>query len=422
MTEHGTGGKILHGRLSKQAWMVAPETLRVMEALSEDGGQARFVGGCVRDALVNRKVVDIDIATPHLPEEVIRRLVKNKIDYAPTGLKHGTVTAIADGTPFEITTLRVDVKTHGRHADVAFTDDWEKDAARRDFTINAMSATQDGEVFDFFGGMEDLRVGRVAFVGDAATRITEDALRILRFFRFFAHYGQGEADRAALEACTRKAGDIAKLSAERVRDETLKLLLSDRSPLVWRLMQKEGIVTHFLPEASHAEALEALVRLESDHHSTPFAPRRLAALLEVTKEGLGRVARHLRLSNEQAWQLLQLLFPPMDVSTKMSAHDVRRLVYRTDNDIARSLLLLAAARAGAGADIAAAYDEATAFRPPRFPLAGEDVLALGVRAGADVGRILKDMENWWLARDFKPGRGEALEYLKACYTPANDKK
>ena len=174
--------------------MLAPETQKVMSALMENGGAARFVGGCVRNALANRPVLDIDIATPLPPEEVIARLTAHKIGYAPTGLKHGTVTAIADGHPFEITTLRRDVATDGRHAEVAFTDDWQADAARRDFTFNAMYATTEGELFDPFGGVEDLRAGRVRFVGDAAARIGEDVLRILRFFRFYAHFGKGAAD------------------------------------------------------------------------------------------------------------------------------------------------------------------------------------------------------------------------------------
>jgi poly(A) polymerase len=254
-------------------------------------------------------------------------------------------------------------------------------------------------------------------VGDPETRIREDVLRILRYFRFHAHLGQGAPDAACLAACIRLAGQIPKLSAERIRDETLKLLAAERSAEVWGLMLREGVTTHFLPEATNVRALENLLRLEHDKHSAPFIMRRLAALLEVTKEGLIRVAKALRLSNEQAFQLFQLLFPPMPVSTGMTAHAVRKLVHYTDNDVARSLLLLAAARSD-GADIAALYQEATAFRPPRFPLMGEDVLALGLPPGPDIGRILGEMEKWWLERDFKPGRSEALAYLKTCYTPA----
>ena len=178
--------------------------------------------------------------------------------------------AIVDGTPFEITTLRVDVNTNGRHAEVAYTDDWEKDAARRDFTINAMSATIDGDVFDSFGGIEDLRLGRVVFVGDAEQRIREDVLRILRYFRFFAHFGQGEPDAAALTACIKMAGDIPKLSAERIREEVLKLLKADRAAIVWKLMLHAGVVTHFMPEATNVAALETLLQLEQDHHSAPL--------------------------------------------------------------------------------------------------------------------------------------------------------
>ncbi len=207
------------GTLAKQAWMIAPETVTLMAALSADGGEARFVGGCVRNALCNRKVIDIDIATPLKPDEVIERLTAAKIHYVPTGLKHGTVTAIVDGKPFEITTLRVDVQNHGRHADVAFTADWKADAARRDFTINAMSATPDGDLYDPFNGVDDLRKGRVIFVGDAEKRIAEDILRILRYFRFLAHFGKGEADKGAIAACAKFAPQIKTLSAERLRQK-----------------------------------------------------------------------------------------------------------------------------------------------------------------------------------------------------------
>lgn len=404
---------VLLGKISKQAWMVAPETRRVMESLQRDGGDARFVGGCVRDALVNRKVIDIDIATPLRPEEVIARLQEDKIAVVPTGLKHGTVTAVADGRPFEITTLRRDIAAYGRHADVAFTDDWKADAARRDFTFNALYATLEGDVHDYFGGIEDLRIGRVAFIGVPEERIGEDVLRILRFFRFYAHLGRGAPDAAALAACEKLSDLIPRLSAERIRMETLKLLEAPRCAEVWALMMEHRIVTRFLPEATNVKRLARLVALEEKYQSPGFIMRRLAAVLDVTVQGIVDIGEDLRLSREQVQQLLTLFEPAHDVSLRMDEKEVRRAVYRMGNDAVRSLLLLRAAEAEDEQNLKEIYGWATAFRAPRLPVVGNDVLGLGVAPGPEVGRILGDVEDWWVAQDFAPGRTACLEKLKA---------
>jgi len=404
---------VYHGKLARKAWMVAPETLAVMAALGDSGKEPRFVGGCVRDALANRNVVDIDIATPLLPQEVMAHLAAAKIKCVPTGLSHGTVTAIVDGKPFEVTTLRVDVNPLGRHAEVEFTDDWRADAARRDFTINAMSANLEGDVFDPFGGIEDLRMGRIVFVGDPDKRIEEDVLRILRFFRFFAHFGQGLPDAAALKACAKQAGKIARLSVERIRQETFRLLESDRCAIVWDLMLRTGVLTHFLPEATNIKALDRLLTLEHDHHSHAFVLRRLAAALDVPPAGVENLVQGLKLSNEQADQLLTMIEPPMDVTTRMTESAVRRLVYTLGNDMARSLLLLAAAKTGENGNLDALYNVATAFRAPRLPVVGDDLIKLGWPQGPALGQTLHALEDWWIAKDFAPGRTECLEKLKA---------
>lgn len=399
------------GKLQPQAWMVAPETQRVMQALRSDGGDARFVGGCVRNALANRRVTDIDIATPLTPEQVIERLEAHKIDYAPTGMKHGTVTAIADGHPFEITTLRLDVMTFGRHAEVKFTDDWKTDASRRDFTINTIYATAEGDLFDPFGGIEDLRLGLVRFVGEPERRIHEDVLRILRFFRFYAHFGQGKPDDASLKACMAAAPEIKKLSAERVRQEILKLLESDRCPMVWQLMLRGGVVTHFLPEATNIQALENIVRLEAATHNPAFPLRRLAAVIDVTATGLENISKGLRLSHNQSDYLLKMIGPAHALPENVNEADVKRLVYHQGNDTVRSLLLLSAARSGGEAHLLPLYETATTFRPPRFPLTGEDALNIGYPRGPAIGQALGVVEEWWIGEDFKPGRAECLKKL-----------
>ncbi len=402
---------VLLGKISKQAWMVAPETLRIMECLLKDGAEARFVGGCVRDALVNRRVMDIDIATTLKPEEVVARLTEEKIPVVPTGLKHGTVTAVVDGRPFEITTLRRDVATYGRHADVVFTDDWKADAARRDFTFNALSATMDGDVHDYFGGIEDLRMGRVVFVGDPETRIREDVLRILRYFRFLAHFGRGDADDAAVTACEKMADHIPRLSAERIRTEVLKLLDAPRCADVWALMMEHRVVTNFLPEGTNVKRLARLVALEEKYHSPGFALRRLAGVLEVTVQGMIQLSEDLRLSREQTTQMLSMMEPPVEVSLHMDQKAVRRAVHQLGNDTLRSLLLLCAANGEDEGNLAEIYGWATTFRVPRFPLQGSDVLALGIPAGPEVGRVLDIMRDWWAGQDFSPGRTACLEKM-----------
>lgn len=389
------------GKISVPAWMVAAETQKVMSALTDDGGDARFVGGCVRDTLANRRVVDIDIATPLLPKEVIARLEKNKISFVPTGLAHGTVTAIVDGKPFEITTLRRDVATDGRHAEVAFTDDWREDAARRDFTFNAIFATLDGDIFDPFGGIEDLRRGRVRFVGAPEQRIAEDYLRILRFFRFHAHFGQGDADAKALAACAQAATHIAELSAERIRQEILKLLEAKNCAPVWQMMIDQGIIRHALPEATNAEALARLVDMEEKYETEPSALRRLAALIGEAKTA--PITEKLRLSRQQTARLSSMR---MDKAELQDAASIRRAVYRHGNDAVRNALLLAAPL-----NMQELYHEATVFRAQSLPVEGEDVLALGIASGPRVGEILNAVEDWWISQDFAPNRATCLQKL-----------
>jgi poly(A) polymerase len=398
------------GRLNEQAWMAQEETVLVMQALHDGGGEARFVGGCVRDALCNRKVVDIDIATPLKPEAVIERLTARGIRHAPTGLKHGTVTALCKGRPFEITTLRIDAIPYGRHADVVFTDDWEADAARRDFTFNALSATREGEVFDYFGGIRDLADGRVLFVGDPGKRIEEDVLRILRFFRFTAWYGRGLPDPAALRACAAHAKLIPRLSAERLRQETLKILTAPHADIVWRMMMTAGVSGQYLPEATGIAALERLCAVEAAWQVGAEPLRRLASLLEINKPDFPLVVSGLKLSNAQGAALERMAFPDAPPGDAPAA---RRFCYRQGPDMARALLLLAAARdAKAAPALKALYDIVTAFRPPRFPLTGDDVAALGLKPGPRTGQLLKAVEDWWLEGDFAAGRTACLEQLK----------
>lgn len=403
------------GKIPPQAWMTAPETVQIMTALQAPGHESRFVGGCVRDTLANRRVIDIDIATTLRPEQVIDALTAAKIHHVPTGLQHGTITAIVDGKPFEITTLRIDRHTDGRHAEVRFTDDWKKDAERRDFTINTLSMTMDGDIYDPFDGIAHLREGRVMFVGDPEKRIAEDYLRILRYFRFLAQFGTSGVDDAALDACANHAKNITRLSAERVRQETLRILESDRAADVWELMILHRVATHFLPEAMNVKVLKKLAVLEKRFQCAGSGMRRLAALLAIDMTDIPAISSALRLSNEQTVRLIAMKTPlPLsDIKGPEAARHIRRYVHQRGADAVRSLLLLAEAAGGAIPNLDELFTIATQFRVKPLPIEGKDILALGIPPGPRVGQILRAVEDWWISEDFQPGRTACLEKLSA---------
>ncbi len=385
-----------------QPWMAEAATRAVIAAL---GGEGRFVGGCVRDALLGRAIGDVDIATPLPPEEVIRRLEAAAIKAVPTGLAHGTVTAVVPPRHFEITTLRRDVETDGRHARVAFTADWAADAARRDFTMNALFLDAEGHVFDPVGGLADLRAGQVRFVGDAAARIREDVLRLLRFYRFHAHYGRGEADAAARAACRALAPLLPSLSGERVAAEMLKLLAAPDPLPTLRLMSDDGVLRTLLPEAASLDRLAALLPLEP----APDPLRRLGALVAGDPAA---PAERLRLSNEQRARLAALAVPPWPVDLAGDEAIQRRALHHLGAGLYRDLVLLRAAESGARERLPALLALAARWQPLTFPLKGRNVIALGVPAGERVGSLLAELEHWWEEGDYRADRDAVLAELK----------
>lgn len=400
-------------RLAPQPWMTASESRAVFDALAAGGADARFVGGCVRDAWLGRPVKDIDIATHAPPERVMELLAAAGIRVIPTGIAHGTVTALSGGHPYEITTLRRDVESFGRHARVEFTDDWVEDAARRDLTMNALSCTADGLVHDPFGGLADLAAGRVRFVGEARRRIEEDVLRLLRFFRFHAHYGRGEPDAEALAACTDLAPRLPALSGERVRGELFRLLTAPGTAAVWCLMIGQGVMAHLLPSATATGRLARLVRLEHDLDEMADPTRRLAAVLEdEDRAGALAVAEALRLSNTERDRLVSLVEPPVAVSAADTTIRLRQALYRIgDAALYRDLLLMAALEFAGPLDLTvlrAALATAGDLPDLRLPIAGRDLLALGVERGPGLGKLLKQVEAWWIAEDFRPDRAACL--------------
>ena len=389
----------------RHPWMTMPETRKLIAALGE--GHARFVGGVVRNALLDSEVSDIDIATPLVPGEVTKRLEAAGIKAVPTGLDHGTVTAVVDGKPFEVTTLRRDVETDGRHAVVAFSTDWAQDARRRDFTMNALYATPDGEVFDCVGGVDDLKAGRVRFVGDAAARIAEDYLRILRLFRFHAWYGKGEIDGEALNAAAAGKSGLQSLSAERVQKEMLRLLEAENPVPSLRAMAATSILSEVFPGALNLARLERLVAIDTDNFFTPDPVLRLAAM------GAGE---NLKLSNAQAERLDDLANAREKIVSYLSIKDVRRLLYRLGARRFKDRAFLKWAEDPKESNFIqwrALLAMADAWQRPVFPLTGANVMNAGIAQGPLVGRILAEVEEWWIESDFTDDEFSLAERLKA---------
>lgn len=385
--------------LRDAAFLSEKPTARVLALLNTEGEEARIVGGAVRDALLGMAVGDIDIATTALPEEVMRRAAAAHIKAVPTGLAHGTVTLVADGKPFEVTTLREDVETFGRKARVAFGRDWARDAQRRDFTINGLSLSRDGTVHDAVGGLADIAAKRVRFIGDPDTRIAEDYLRILRFFRIHAAYGEGEPDRDALLACIRGRSGLPQLSTERVRVEMLKLMLARGPSPAIDAMADAGILLALTGGVAYRQAFAAMAKAENDLGIVPDAIRRLAALGLATTEDAERIARRLRLSNAESAALLSMADGWWRLRG-IDDGDARRVLYRLGPDRYRDRVLLAWSRDGDAAgrwlELATLPQRWTA---PAFPLRAADFIARGIAAGPALGHVLKIAEEDWLARD-----------------------
>jgi poly(A) polymerase len=378
-------------KLDAKKWRKIRGVARLLDALGADGGLTRYVGGAVRDELLGLPVNDVDLATRLRPEEVVERLEAARIKAVPTGIEHGTITAVSDGHALEVTTLRRDVSTDGRRAIVAYTDDWKEDAARRDFTINALFADPGtGELFDYFGGLADLKTRHIRFIGDPLQRIAEDHLRILRFFRFHARFGAGEPDGVALEACTARANDLMALSRERIADELLKLLaVSDPAPTV-RIMLEREILRPVIPEIERErlDRLRALILAERQGNIEPDALRRLSALLPSDPAVAEDVAVRLRLSNKARKRLACAAIEDLSASPEA-------LSYRVGTACAVDRLLLAGdvEQARAIADWAA----------PRLPISGGTLIARGLPEGPVVARTLRKIEDRWVDAGFPTG-------------------
>jgi len=408
-----------------EAWFSDPALVRVLSLLNSDGGEARVAGGAVRNSLMGLPVADIDIATTLPPQDVVERAKAADIKAVPTGIEHGTVTLVIGGKPFEVTTLRRDVATDGRHAEVMFGTDWQTDAGRRDLTINALYATQDGTVIDLVNGLPDIESRTVRFIGDAAKRIAEDHLRILRFFRFFALYGSGRPDAEGLKACARAKDKLGRLSAERVWSETKKLLGAPDPGRALLWMRQAGVLSEILPETEKwgIDAIPGLIEAEKAFGWQPDALLRLAAIVPPDRERLRALAERLRLSKAEAAVLDGWAAAP-EIAPKLAETAFDRLLYRNGPKglSMRLRLALASARArGLGDTDALAFAglcqrllaRAEKWQKPAFPLTGVDVLAAGVPAGPDVGTLLARIEDEWVGGNFHDDRARLLARLKA---------
>jgi poly(A) polymerase len=398
-------------RLARQPWMSAAQ--RVLDALeAARPGSARFVGGCVRNALLGEPVADIDIATQLTPDEVERVMRAANIAVHPTGVEHGTLTVVADHRPYEVTTLRRDVETDGRRAVVAFTQEWAEDAQRRDFRINALYADRDGQVFDpTGGGLEDLQHRRIIFVGDPETRLREDYLRILRFFRFFAWYGQGEPDAAGLAACAKLRAGLATISAERIWIETKKLLAAPKPMPSLTAMASSGVLMQLFPEAKGLHLVEKLVALEAAQGLAPDPMLRFLALFWKDAPAVHAVANRLKLSNDERQRLNWSAADETPLSATTSAAELRAAIYRVGSQVIRDRALLGWASDGQDG-WGAAVRLADNWPRPVLPVSGGDLITAGLSPGPAMGQALRKAEDAWIASDFSLDRDALLALVR----------
>lgn len=410
--------------IAGQDWFSKPALQRILGLLNADGGEARIVGGAIRNALMDMPVGDIDIATTLLPQDVVERAKDAGIKSVPTGIEHGTVTLVLEGEGYEVTTLRRDVATDGRRADVAFGTDWQVDAERRDLTINGLYADGEGNIIDLINGLPDIETRTVRFIGDAATRVAEDYLRVLRFFRFFAWYGSGRPDADGLRASARAKDKLSTLSAERVWSE-LKKLLSAPDPsrsLLW--MRQSGVLAQVLPETEKwgIDSIHGLVAAEQSLNWSVDPLIRLAAIIPPDVARVEAMASRLRMSKNETNRLL-LWAGAQTPDATMAETALDRLLYRQGKDgvVMRLKLALAAARADVSAgeeamrkvaQLSTLNNRANAFVKPAFPLTGADVLAEGVAAGPRVGEVLSALEDKWVEVNFSLDRAALTARLK----------
>jgi poly(A) polymerase len=402
-------------RLAPQPWMTSSAAQRVVAALeSVESGSARFVGGCVRNALLGEPVSDVDIATRLTPDRVEKAMLAAGIAVHPTGLEHGTLTVVADHQPFEVTTLRKDVETDGRRAVVAFTEDWAEDAQRRDFRMNALYAAPDGEVFDpTGGGLDDIAQRRIVFVGDPEIRIREDYLRILRFFRFFAWYGRGDPEVAGLAACSKLKAGLESISAERIWMETKKLLAASNPMPAMTAMEESSVFRQLFSQSKGMDLLRHLVELDSSEGFQSDPILRFLALFWKDAKAVVAASGDLKMSNEEAHRLKWIVQSDAPIHAGMTPASIRGALYKTGQTVFRDRVLLQWAQdPSASASWRQIYDAASDWQRPVFPVTGDDLLTRGIPEGPPIGAGLRKLETYWIDSDFTLSRDDLLAKIK----------
>jgi poly(A) polymerase len=387
--------------LRKAKWLNEPRLQQVMAVITRGGGEVRVAGGAVRNALLGVPIADVDLATAMLPADVMRVCKSAGFGVHPTGIEHGTVTVVNGGAPFEVTTLRRDVETDGRRAVVAFTSDWAEDAMRRDFTINAMYCNAAGKIYDFTNGYADLLRNRIRFVGDANMRIKEDYLRILRFFRFHARFGKNAPDKTGLAACAKLKSGLKKISAERIRQEIFKIVVTPRAVPTLKVMATSGVLKIIIP---HTDDWRLIGRLPED------AMLRLYALARKPED----MKDVLRLSNIEA-QRIDELAAAAELSPKLKDSERRAMLYHLGAQAWADSVELSWAKGRASKKDSkwqALLDLPKRWPVPKLPINGQDMLEAGIASGPYMGEMLRSLEDWWVARDFVASREELLERLK----------
>ncbi len=408
-----------------EKWFQEPRLRRVMDLLNADGGEGRVAGGAVRNALMGMPIADVDLATTLVPTDVMARAEAAGVKAVPTGIDHGTVTLVIDGRGFEVTTLRRDVATDGRRADVAFGTDWQEDANRRDLTINALYADARGRIVDLVGGIADIETKTIRFIGEAEERIREDYLRILRFFRFFAHYGSGRPDAAALKAIARTRDGMGQLSAERIWQELKKLLTADDPSRALLWMRTTGVLTLIVPESEKwgIDEIPALVDAGKAFGWVPDPLLRLAAIVPPDRERLAAMAARLKMSKAEAAYFDHWAKAP-EIEDGLSGTALDRMLYRNGADglVVRLKLKLALVRRKAIGNVSMMAEvtrlsdllaRAEKWTAPKFPLSGVDVQALGIQPGPQIGTLLGSIEGGWVGGNFAEGRDALLKRLEA---------
>ena len=389
-------------------WWIEEPANTLMNVLNKPLDSARFVGGCVRNTILKRPISDMDVATKHRPEEVISLLEDSGINVKPTGMSHGTVTAFFSGVRFEITTLRKDVKTDGRHAVVQYTDCWQEDAKRRDFTINTLLMDQFGKIIDPLHCKQDILDGRVAFVGCPSQRIQEDALRILRFYRFHAYFNCGSPDPKSLEACRKNVNLVGSLSGERIREELFKILTSENVCDTLELMQDGLIFQKLFPADVRLAELKDLLTLEREKTDPVL---RLVTAFGIKPEIL---ALKLKLPNKVAVQLAFL--NGTEISANADSNSIKLLFYNYGVMQTLDLLMVKSALDRAIIKIYKyALEISRDWKHPIFPITGSDIVSLGVSPGIAIGKTLTATENWWIANNFEPDHLSCINWARSFF-------